>query len=155
MRRILTAAAVLAALAFPVLAAGPADAATGHVCATADTGWCVGAPVLQHGAGVYQVAPASARNLIFTAGSGGSGTLSFSAATGLCLRAPGGSSLNVVVGFTTGDAGVNFTWLNASAGGHYFYNPHTRLYLSITGNGAVVTVEAKGKPGWDQRFNGP
>jgi hypothetical protein len=154
MRKLLAAVALAVGLA-PVIVASPAGAATGHVCADADSGWCVGAPVLQHGAAVIQVPPASARNLIFTAGAGGSGTLSFLAASGLCLRAPGGSSLNVVVGNTTGDAGVNFTWLNATAGGHYFYNPHTGLYLSITGNGAVVTVEAKGKPGWDQRFDGP
>ena len=149
-----SAGAVVSLLAALGVSAPASATVTGHVCATADTNLCIGASVLQRGSGVYSTDAAHARNFNFP-GSGAQSTLNFTAATGICLRAPGGSSDNVIQGFAS-DAGTIFVWQNASNGGHYFYNPHTGLYLGVSGpDGSTVAVVPKGLFGWDLRFNGP
>ena len=155
MRRLLALAAVAPMLA---ILAAPASAApatvTGHICATADTNLCLGANVLERGQPVFSTDAGHARNFNFP-GPGAQSTINFTAEPGICLRAPGGNSDNVIQGFST-DAGTIFDWENASNGGHYFFNPHTGLYLGVTGpDGSVVAVVAKGAFGWDLRFNGP
>jgi hypothetical protein len=157
MRRLAFLATLPLAASLLILAA-PASAAptvTGTVCATSSPSLCIYTAVLDHGAAVTSSDPAHARHMGFNGSPGTTHVIYFTAASGLCLRAPGSPSLNVIIGFTTGEAGVDFTWLNSSSGGHYFYNPHTGKYLSITNHGSVVTVESKGQSGWYQRFNGP
>ena len=157
MRQLLGLAGVVSLLAVLGLAA-PAAAApatvTGLMCATADTNLCIGSTISGRGAAVYSTDAAHARKFNFP-GPGAQSTLNFTADSVFCLRAPGGNSDNVIVG-EQNDAGTIFVWQNASNGGHYFYNPHTGLYLGVTGpDGSTVAVVPKGEFGWDLRFNGP